>query len=174
LRWFYGGGAGQFWPDVWQRFLDPIPEDERDDLIRAYHRRLFSGDLMIETRHARAWASWENTLASIENDGPGGDSPAEYARAFARLENHYFMNGGFLEEDGQILRNMDCYRRGSGDHRAGALRHDLSAGVGAAAARGLAAVAAGDRAAGGPCAVRAGDQRRARADDGSAPAVCRD
>jgi proline iminopeptidase len=62
---------------------------------------------MIETRHARAWASWENTLASIENDGPGGESPAEYARAFARLENHYFINGGFLEEDGQILRNMD-------------------------------------------------------------------
>jgi proline iminopeptidase len=106
LNWFYGGGAGQFWPDVWQRFLDPIPEDERDDLIRAYHRRLFSGDLMIETRHARAWASWENTLASIENDGPGGESPAEYARAFARLENHYFINAGFLEEDGQILRNM--------------------------------------------------------------------
>ena len=61
---------------------------------------------MIETRHARAWASWENTLASIENDGPGGESPAEYARAFARLENHYFINAGFLEEDGQILRNM--------------------------------------------------------------------
>jgi proline iminopeptidase len=107
LDWFYGGGAGQFWPDVWKRFLDPIPEDERHDLIRAYHRRLFSGDLSIETRHARAWASWENTLASIENDGPGGESPAEYARAFARLENHYFINGGFLEEDGQILRNMD-------------------------------------------------------------------
>jgi proline iminopeptidase len=84
-----------------------FPEDERDDLIAAYHRRLFSGDVMMETRHARAWASWENTLASIENDGPGGDSPADYARAFARLENHYFMNGGFLEEDGQILPNMD-------------------------------------------------------------------
>ena len=33
-----------------------------------------------------------------------GESPAEYARAFARLENHYFHNGGFLEEDGWILR----------------------------------------------------------------------
>jgi proline iminopeptidase len=107
LDWFYGGGAGQFWPDVWQRFVEIIPEDERGDLIRAYHRRLFSGDLMLETRFARAWASWENTLASIENDGPGGESPAEYARAFARLENHYFINAGFLEQDGQILRNMD-------------------------------------------------------------------
>jgi len=107
LKWFYGGGAGQFWPDMWQRFVDLIPEDERDDLIAAYNRRLFSDDLMQETRFARAWASWENTLASIANDGPGGESPAEYARAFARLENHYFSNAGFLEEDGQILKNAE-------------------------------------------------------------------
>jgi proline iminopeptidase len=106
LRWFYGGGAGAFWPDVWQRFVKLIPEDERDDLIEAYSRRLFSGDLQTETRFARAWASWENTLASINNDGPGGDSPAEYARAFARLENHYFSNLGFLEEDGWIENNL--------------------------------------------------------------------
>ncbi|SES09001.1 proline iminopeptidase [Tranquillimonas rosea] len=108
LGWFYGGGAGQFWPDVWKRFADLIPEDEHDDLIAAYHRRLFSGDLMMETRFARAWASWENTLASIDNEGPGGESPAEYARAFARLENHYFTNAGFLERDGQILEDADA------------------------------------------------------------------
>ncbi|MBD3679778.1 MAG: prolyl aminopeptidase [Rhodobacteraceae bacterium] len=111
LDWFYGGGAGQFWPDVWSRFEGIIPEDERHDLIAAYHRRLFSGDVSLETRYARAWASWENTLASIDNDGPGGDSPAEYARAFARLENHYFSNAGFLQEDGQILKNMDRIAR---------------------------------------------------------------
>ncbi|MDJ0628462.1 MAG: prolyl aminopeptidase [Rhodobacter sp.] len=110
LDWFYGGGAGQFWPDMWARFSGLVPEDERHDLISAYHRRLFSGDLMLETRFARAWASWENTLASIDNEGPGGESPAEYARAFARLENHYFTNAGFLKEDGQILKHMDLLR----------------------------------------------------------------
>ncbi|WP_102106587.1 prolyl aminopeptidase [Oceaniglobus roseus] len=110
LDWFYGGGAGKFWPEVWKRFTDMIPEDEQGNLVEAYHRRLFSGDIMQETRHARAWASWENTLASIENDGPGGESPAEYARAFARLENHYFINAGFLERDGQILQNIGRLR----------------------------------------------------------------
>jgi proline iminopeptidase len=110
LDWFYGGGAGQFWPDVWSKFRNGIPEDERGDMIAAYNRRLFSGDLAQETRFARAWAAWENTLASIANEGPGSDSPAEYARAFARLENHYFINGGFLEKDGQILDNMDALR----------------------------------------------------------------
>ena len=107
LDWFYGGGAGAFWPDVWGRFTSMGPKDEQNDLIAAYHRRLFSGDSGQETRYARAWASWENTLASIANDGPGGDSPAEYARAFARLENHYFINGGFLEHDGWIEANLD-------------------------------------------------------------------
>lgn len=106
LDWFYGGGAGQFFPDLWQRFENLIPMDERDDMIAAYHRRLFSGDVMMETRYARAWANWENALASIDNDGPTGESPADYARAFARLENHYFRNQGFLAEDGQILRDI--------------------------------------------------------------------
>ena len=52
----------------------------------------------------------KTTLASISNDGPAGESPAEYARAFARLENHYFTNGGFLETDGHILQNIEALR----------------------------------------------------------------
>ena len=81
-----------------REFTGLIPEDERGDLIAAYNRRLFSGDLAVETRHARAWAAWENALASIDSDGRAGDAPADYARAFARLENHYFLNAGFLDE----------------------------------------------------------------------------
>ncbi len=107
LDWFYGGGAAMFWPEVWRNFTSLIPENERDDLIAAYARRLFTGDVASETRFARAWASWENSLASIRNDGPVGDSPAEFARAFARLENHYFSNLGFLEHDGWIEANLD-------------------------------------------------------------------
>lgn len=106
LDWFYGGGAGRFWPETWARFIAPIPEDERDDLIAAYHRRLFSGNLAEETRFGRAWSAWENALASIHSSGISGESPGEYARAFARLENHYFMNSGFLDEEQQILNRM--------------------------------------------------------------------
>ncbi|PJI85826.1 proline iminopeptidase [Yoonia maricola] len=103
LDWFYGGGAGKFWPDLWEQFASLIPEDESDDYIAAYHRRLFSDDRGLEVRYARAWASWENALASIDSDGATGESPADYARAFARLENHYFYHGGFLNADQQIL-----------------------------------------------------------------------
>jgi proline iminopeptidase len=104
LDWFYGGGAGAFFPELWARFVNPIPQAERKNLIAAYNRRLFSGNLMEETRYGRAWANWENALASVHHDGPIGESPAEYARAFSRLENHYFQNGGFLQTDGWILR----------------------------------------------------------------------
>lgn len=104
LDWFYGGGAGMFFPDLWARFLAPIPPEERGDLIGAYHRRLFSGDLAEEIRLGRIWSNWENALASVSHDGFWGEGPADYARAFARLENHYFQNAGFLPCDGWILR----------------------------------------------------------------------
>lgn len=106
LDWFYGGGAGRFWPETWARFCELIPVDERDDMIAAYHRRLFSGNRTEEIRHAKAWSAWENALATVHSNGATIDSPAEYAHAFARLENHYFINGGFLERDGQIHEDM--------------------------------------------------------------------
>lgn len=107
LDWFYGGGAGQFWPEPWARFRDLIPESERGDMISAYHKRLFCGEIHQEIRYAKAWSVWENALASVFSNGQGGEPPGEYARAFARLENHYFVNRGFLEEDGWILNNVD-------------------------------------------------------------------
>lgn len=107
LDWFYGGGAGQFWPDVWERFKDAIPTEEHDDLIAAYHKRLFSGDLATEQKFGIYWAGWENALASIQSSGDVRAGPADYARAFARLENHYFKNDGFLDFDGQILAQVD-------------------------------------------------------------------
>ena len=106
LDWFYGGGAGYFWPDHWERFVSLVPEGERDDLISAYHKRLFSGDRSTEVRFAQAWAKWENALASMNSAGVVGEPPAEYARAFSRLENHYFHNMGFLDEKSQILENL--------------------------------------------------------------------
>jgi len=104
LDWFYGGGAAAFFPDLWAKFCGVVPQDERHDLIAAYNRRLFSGNAHEEGTFGRAWANWENALASVQFDGPLGDSPSEYARAFARLENHYFSHAGFLECDGWILR----------------------------------------------------------------------
>ena len=106
LRWFYGGGAGGFWPEQWRAFSHMAPPEERGDLIAAYHKRLFGTDAAEQARFARAWAGWESALAVLDpGDGRGYPSSA-YALAFARLENHYFINGGFLECDDQVMRDL--------------------------------------------------------------------
>lgn len=105
LDWFYGGGAGRFFPDLWAAFRAPIPPDERGDLIAAYHRRLFSGDRTEEIAFARRWTHWENALSGLHAPLSDAGIAADHARAFARLECHYFRNGCFLDE-GQLLRDL--------------------------------------------------------------------
>jgi proline iminopeptidase len=105
LDWFYGGGAARFFPEEWADFTAPIPESERGDLIGAYYRRLTSGDEAGQTRLARSWVRWEAATAALRPNR-AGFIDTSYARAFARIESHYFAHGGWLEEDGQILRDM--------------------------------------------------------------------
>ncbi len=107
LDWFYGGGAGAFWPEHWRSFVSLVPEAERDDLIAAYHRRLFGPDPVEQSRFARVWAGWESALAVLDPGEGRGYPSGAYALAFARIENHYFTHRGFLDGDGWILRNMD-------------------------------------------------------------------
>ncbi|AJE44970.1 prolyl aminopeptidase [Celeribacter indicus] len=106
LDWFYGGGAGQFWPDLWRDFSEAVEPGERHDLIAAYHKRLFSGDYREEVHFGRIWSRWENALAAIGSDGATGEPAPDYARAFARLENHYFTHDAFLNRDGQLLEEV--------------------------------------------------------------------
>lgn len=103
LEWFYGGGAGRFFPDLWARFCEMIPSAERGNMIAAYNRRLFDEDPSRQARFALPWLIWENALAGLQA-APASSAPVDYARTFARLENHYFANACFLEE-GQLLRD---------------------------------------------------------------------
>lgn len=103
LDWFYGGGAGRFFPDLWAQFQEPIPPSERGDMIAAYHQRLFDRDPGRQGRYALPWLMWENALAGLQSAAVS-HAPPDYARAFARLENHYFHNRCFLDE-GQLLRD---------------------------------------------------------------------
>ncbi|MGG7567803.1 prolyl aminopeptidase [Rhodovulum sp. DZ06] len=107
LDWFYGGGAGLFRPEAWKKFAHAIPEDERGDLIAAYHRRLNSNDVMEQTRFARLWAGWEAQCATLRHGNEGYGPDGAYARAFSRIESHYFVNAGWLETDGWILDNVE-------------------------------------------------------------------
>jgi proline iminopeptidase len=81
-------------------------------MIGAYHRRLTGEDEAVRLEAARRWAVWEASTLSVQRD-PAREaafSDARYALAFARLEAHYFANGGFFREDGQLLRDIDRIR----------------------------------------------------------------
>ncbi|MBC6443102.1 MAG: prolyl aminopeptidase [Rhodobacteraceae bacterium] len=106
LNWFYGGGAAAFFPEAWHTFESLLPEEEQSDVIEGFARRLFGEDEDEQIRFARAWTEWESALASLERTRNRGSVPSSYALAFARIENHYFRNAGFLREDGQILADM--------------------------------------------------------------------
>ncbi|WOK91489.1 proline iminopeptidase [Canna indica] len=112
LDWFYEGGAATIFPDVWEPFRDFIPENERDNFILAYHKRLNSDDIDVQSRAAKIWTTWEMMTAHLlqnqENMKKGEDS--KFSLAFARIENHYFINKGFLPSSSHLLDNVDKIR----------------------------------------------------------------
>ena len=112
LQWFYQYGASQIYPEAWQGFIGEIAEDKRQDLIEAY-RQIFNGeDEEKKLSAAKAWSKWEASTSFI-NHNPEAvkDSVnSEFALAFALIENHYFVNKGFLEYEDQLLDNIDVIR----------------------------------------------------------------
>ncbi|XP_008793050.2 proline iminopeptidase [Phoenix dactylifera] len=112
LDWFYEGGAAAIFPDAWEPFRDFIPENERDNFIVAYHKRLNSDDNHIQVTAAKIWTTWEMMTAHLiqneENIKRGEDD--DFSLAFARIENHYFVNKGFFPSDSYLLDNVDKIR----------------------------------------------------------------
>lgn len=106
IRWFYQEGASWLFPDYWEEYLRPIPAEERDDLVVAYHRRLTGEDEIARIAAAKAWSRWEGKTSNLLPRKEVVDHFSEpyTALSLARIECHYFMNDSFLEPD-QILRD---------------------------------------------------------------------
>ena len=106
LHWYYQEGASWLFPDLWEEFLAPIPKEEHSDLMAAYRRRLVGSNLASQLACARAWSLWEGQTITLLPDPAGAAKHGgdEFALAFARIENHYFLHGGWLEE-GQLIRD---------------------------------------------------------------------
>ena len=105
IDWFYQDGASHIFPDMWEEYLAVIPEEERDDLVAAYRRRLNSPDPEVHIPAGVAWTVWEGStvrLAPSETSIAAARADVDAAVAFARIENHYFSHGGWFE-DGQLI-----------------------------------------------------------------------
>ena len=105
VRWFYQDGASRLFPDAYDRYIAPIPEEERDDLVSAFHKRLTSDDPNVRRTAARAWACWEGETITLRATGyaPPRFDDDNFVDAFARIENHFLVNKGFFPYAGWLL-----------------------------------------------------------------------
>ncbi|EJD43496.1 prolyl aminopeptidase serine peptidase [Auricularia subglabra TFB-10046 SS5] len=107
IDFFYQDGTSHLFPEAWEEFAAHVPETERGNIMEAYHKLLNSPDRATQLSVSRAWAKWElstsrlqplqEDFAHLHDDG--------YADAFARIENHYFINEGFMRP-GQLIEKQ--------------------------------------------------------------------
>ncbi len=114
LDWFYQNaeGAASMFPDLWEQYLAVLTPAERRDCMRSYYQRLTSDDRATLNEAARAWSIWEGALSYMHlnpNYVKKFGDPS-FAAAFARIECHYFVNGGFLERENQLLEDVPKIR----------------------------------------------------------------
>jgi proline iminopeptidase len=116
LDFYYNGGAGQLFPERYARFLAPLGAGFRTgasggDAIAAYHELLFDPDPAVHGPAGVAWTSWEAATITLLTDEAliAEFSQPDYALAFARIENHYFVNDGWFatteQGQGQLIAN---------------------------------------------------------------------
>jgi proline iminopeptidase len=113
IDWFYQDGAGHVYPDAFDRYVSAIPEAERGDLVAAFHKRLTSPDANTRLAAARAWSRWEGETISIAGPSalPSRFNEDRFVEAFARIENHYFVNRGFFDADDWLLQQAPRLRQ---------------------------------------------------------------
>ncbi|MEV1134910.1 prolyl aminopeptidase [Rhodococcus coprophilus] len=107
IDWYYNGGAGQMFPDLWEEFTAPLVAAEPGEHpVDTYRRLLHSPDPDVALEAAIAWSSWEGATSTLlpHPDRVTETSEPRFALAFARIENHYFFHRGFFE-DGRLLRD---------------------------------------------------------------------
>jgi proline iminopeptidase len=109
IHWFYQEGASRIFPDYWEDYLKPIPENERGDLLHAFYHRLTSDNEIERMSAAKAWSIWEGRCATLRPSRAVRDHFGEpfTAMSLARIECHYFVNDSFLKPN-QILN--EAYR----------------------------------------------------------------
>jgi len=111
VKWFYQQGASKLFPDYWEKFIELIPESERDDMLGAYSRQLTGDNEIQQLRAARAWSIWEGMTATLQTDQGVVDSfsNSHSALSIARIECHYFMHQCWLEPN-QLINNIEMIR----------------------------------------------------------------
>lgn len=107
LEWYYQDGASHVLPEWWEVFLQPLARAGKlssNDYIAAYRDLLWDADPEVAGHAGLCWTRWEAATTSLLFDPSHLDTMSDprFALAFARIENHYFVHGGWMQE-GQLI-----------------------------------------------------------------------
>ena len=110
IDWFLYGIRALF-PEAQRELAEFIPENERHDLLAAYHRRLVDPDPAVHQPAAYRWATFEASCSTLllNPDLVSAFGSDKTALSLARIEAHYFVNHIFLP-DNSLLDNVDRIR----------------------------------------------------------------
>ena len=101
-------------PDAWEQYLAPIPQAERGDLIARLPPAPDHAATAVAAPRPRApGVVWEGATSYLLQDPKPRRQVCGERRlrlAFARIECHYFVNGGFFEHDDQLLATSQRIR----------------------------------------------------------------
>ena len=112
LDWFYQEGASKIFPDDWESFVAIIPHQKRNNLMVAYNEIFNSNDEDLKLMAAVNWSRWEAATSKLVQNNSLMDefSDPYFALAFALIENHYFINKGFLDSEDQLIKGIEKIR----------------------------------------------------------------
>ncbi len=105
---FRPGGASQIFPDEWERFVSPIPEKDRNNLLSSYYNILTGENEEKKLLAAQAWTRWEVSTMTLVPNPSVIDSMMEpiSAVAISRIECHYSVNNFFMKSDNYLLEQI--------------------------------------------------------------------
>ncbi|MBI2143890.1 prolyl aminopeptidase [Candidatus Woesearchaeota archaeon] len=113
IRYTYGGGAEEYFPDAWERFVSHVPPAQRDDAIGYYVKQMKSRNRRISNKFAFEFAYYELSLLKLNTThrdvmkimGKASSHPGH--KSMAIIESYYMENGCFMPKN-YILDN--CHR----------------------------------------------------------------
>ena len=108
VHWFAREGANRVLPDYWEQFTREIPEQERDDLAAAYHKRLRAKDVNTRQKYARIWSEWATRVVTYNLTEQKQEQEQEDIQVLVdqvSIETHYAVNRYFIGEN-QILNEV--------------------------------------------------------------------
>ena len=105
IDFFYQEGSSWLFPEYHEQLKNLLPEVQREHILHNYYRVLTGDDEVKKLEYAKMWTKWEMATCKliVNKELVEKSEEDKFALAFARIETHYFVNGGFFKSEGQLL-----------------------------------------------------------------------